>query len=157
MPRHLRLFLLAASALIGILPATPYEVSAAPASTAPAAAALAGTWQVTQTCATGCYASPALTVIVKPFRARVWRASGGKSFLLYPSGKKRVLVFSAGSSAILTVITPGQLLRGPGVDKDGNTFTSTWTCTKAAMAASTGRLSPAVRDRTDPPGHRVFC
>jgi hypothetical protein len=152
MRRCISILALAAVTLLSTVPAAPHVVVAAPAS-----ASLNGTWLVTQSCGAGCYGASPITEVVRPFRANVWKATGGKTFLLFPYGNRRILVFNAASSSTLTVTVPGQVMKGRGVDKDGNTFTSTWKCTKALPATSTDRLSRFAVDRARTSSHRVFC
>jgi hypothetical protein len=119
---------------------------------------LAGTWQVSRACVSGCVGTTTVTEVVRPYRGTVSMATGGVTMLLYPIAAQMVLVHAAQTSSLLTIRVPGQLMRGPGVDQNGNTFTTTWRCVAAAGPGGVTALShpDGVRPRIIP-GARAIC
>jgi hypothetical protein len=75
-----------------------------------------------------------MTEAVKAIRTSVFTASGSSTMVLYKLGPDKVLVHSALSSSMLTIRVAGQRMNGKGVDHQGNTFQTTWTCIAAPRA-----------------------
>jgi hypothetical protein len=140
--------------------AAAFFASALSAAASPAGAAgtLSGTWQVTRTCVSGCVGTTTLTEMVQPFRGPVFTASGRATMLLYRLGTKKVLVHAAVSSSLLTIRTPGQLMRGSGVSQDGSIFSVTWHCIAAAGTNASTREGPLSTQRLKVrPAGRGIC
>jgi hypothetical protein len=132
----------------------------APANAAPVSQSdnLSGTWQVSRTCVSGCTGTTTLTELVRPYRGAVDMATGSVPMVLYRIGKHKVLVHAATSSSLLSILVPGQLMRGPSVDQMGNTLRSTWRCIAApAVRGSTrGSLAKGLRPEVAP-SSRPIC
>jgi hypothetical protein len=107
----------------------------------PAPDSLAGTWQVSRSCAAGCVPSRVATEVVQPRGSNVYSATGSVPLVLYRIGNQ-VLVHSPRDSALLTIRVPGRLMSGTGVNAQQHTFTTTWRCVKGA--AQSAPLTPGI-------------
>ena len=115
---------------------------------------LSGTWRVSRVCVAGCVSPGPALKVVHHVRGDVYMTGQPAPQVLYRLGPQ-VLVHGAADSSVLTIQTPGQLMRGAGVGANGSTFTVTWHCvaplsspTPAAQATAAGR-APA------PPAQRA--
>jgi hypothetical protein len=119
---------------------------------------LSGTWHISRVCVIGCVGTTTLTEVVHPYRGAVFMATGSASMVLNQLTKRKVLVHAATSSSLLTILSTGQLMRGPGVDQGGNTFVATWRCVAASAARRLSATSHPRRVWPEvAPGARVRC
>jgi hypothetical protein len=115
---------------------------------------LLGTWTVTRTCPT-CIPPIVTRETVRLSAGSVFTATGSLPLVLYQMGK-RVLVHGAKSSTLLTIRVPGRLMKGPGVDSTGKTFTSTWRCLLPLPGQATGANAHRLRPERAS-NARVIC
>lgn len=103
---------------------------------------LSGAWRISRVCLSGCVSPPAVIKVVRPRGSGVFTASGHGTQILYQIGNQ-VLVHGGQDSSLLTVQTPGRLMKGVGVGADGQTFTTIWECVTAAAALGLSRNTMA--------------